>query len=58
MPTNIFQDPTNGLPKQDSQIVRVGMKQEDIGGRTSHLPTNVKSPDLAIQHVPNAGSKH
>ena len=58
MPTNIFQDPTKALPKSDEQIVRVGMKEQEIGGRTSHVPAPGKSGPLAISHVPNAGSKH
>lgn len=56
--TNIFVDPTKALPKKDEQIVRVGFEQLDIGGRTSHLPTNNKSDVMTLRHVPNAGSKH
>ena len=58
MATDIFRDPTKSLPKKDDQIVRVPMDQLDIGGRKSHLPGNPKSGALAVQHVPNAGSKH
>lgn len=58
MATNIFQDPTKSVPKSDEQIVRVGMKESEIGGRTSHVPSNIKSDKLGISHVPNAGSKH
>jgi hypothetical protein len=58
MATNIFQDPTKALPKKDEQIVRVGFEQQDLGWRTSHSPSNPKSGQLALQHVPNAGSKH
>lgn len=54
---DIFRDPTKSLPKSDSQIVRVDMKQLDIGGRTSHIPTPSKAGDMSIAHVPNAGSK-
>lgn len=56
---NLFQDATKSIPtKADSQVVRVDMEQLDIGGRKSHLPgQNPKSPDLAIRHVPNAGTK-
>ena len=54
---NIFQDPTKTVPKSDEQIVRVDMEQLDIGGRKSHLPAGQTSPDMAIVHVPNAGSK-
>jgi hypothetical protein len=56
--SSIFQDPTKALPKSDEQIVRVGMKEQEIGGRTSHIPTNIKSGQMGISHVPNAGSKH
>lgn len=58
MANNIFQDPTKALPKKDEQIVRIEFPQQDIGGRTSHIPGNIKSGVLAVQHVPNAGSKH
>jgi hypothetical protein len=54
---NIFQDPTKSLPKSDEQIVRVGMKESEIGGRTSHIPSPSTARDMAISHVPNAGSK-
>jgi hypothetical protein len=54
---NIFQDNTKSLPKSDSQIVRIGMKQSEIAGRTDHIPTPRVSGDMAISHVPNAGTK-
>ena len=54
---DIFRDSTKALPKSDSQIVRVDMKQLDMGGRTSHVPNPSKSGDMSISHVPNAGSK-
>jgi hypothetical protein len=54
---NIFNDPTKSLPKKDSQIVRVPFEQLELGGRTSHIPSNSKSGSMSIQHVPNAGSK-
>lgn len=57
MAANIFNDPTKALPKKDSQIIRVPFEQQDIGGRTSHIPSNPRSGSLAIQHIPNAGSK-
>ena len=57
MAQNIFQDPTKSVPKSDAQIVRVGMEQNDIGGRKSHLPSQSKSSDMSIDHVPNAGTK-
>lgn len=52
---DIFKDGTKTLPKSDPQIVRVNMDQSDIGGRKSHLPGQMKSGDLSISHVPNAG---
>ena len=54
---NLFQDPSKSVPqKADSQTVRVNMEEIEIGGRKSHLPAQSKSPDMAIQHVPNADS--
>ena len=54
---NIFQNPAKSLPmKADDQTVRVDMEELQIGGRKSHLPKTMKSPDMGIQHVPNAGS--
>lgn len=58
MATDIFRDPTKALPKKDEQIVRVPFEEQQIGGRTSHIPSNVKSGVLGVSHVPNAGSKH
>jgi hypothetical protein len=54
--TNIFTNPTKTVPRSDPQIIRVNMEEQEIGGRKSHLPPREKS-DLAISHVPNAGSK-
>ena len=52
---NIFHDSTKKMPKEpDAQIVRVGMKQNEIAGRKDHLPANMKSDKLAVQHT---GSK-
>ena len=53
---NIFQNSAKSIPESDEQIVRVGMKQIDIGGRTSHLPGQEMSPKMNISHVPNAGT--
>jgi len=53
---NIFQNATKTIPESDEQIVRVGMKQIEIQGRTSHLPAADKSSALGVSHVPNAGS--
>lgn len=55
MPTNIFQNATKTMPKQDDQIVRVSMKENEIAGRTDHLPTDEKSSEMALKHIPNAG---
>jgi len=52
---NIFQNPTKSVPESDEQIVRVSMKQIEIQGRTDHLPAQNKSPELPLNHVPNAG---
>ena len=57
MAQDIFRDPTKSLPKKDEQIIRVPMDELVIGGRKSHLPGNARSGPMAIQHVPNAGSK-
>lgn len=56
MAANIFQNSTKTVPKSDSQIIRVDMEQQDIGGRKSHLPSQERN-DLTIQHIPNAGTK-
>lgn len=53
---NIFQNNAKTVPTSDEQIVRVDMEQIDIGGRKSHLPAQMKSGVLALNHVPNAGS--
>lgn len=56
MSVNLFQNPAKSIPKSDEQIVRVSMEQIDIGGRKSHLPSQMTEGSLAISHVPNAGS--
>lgn len=55
--TNIYSDSTKQVPKSDDQIVRVTMKQNEIAGRTDHIPSGGKSSEMAISHVPNAGTK-
>ena len=51
---DIFRNPTKSLPKTaDSQIVRVPMTQQDLGGRTEHIPTPSPSDKMNIRHVPN-----
>lgn len=49
---DIFSDPTKKVPTGDSQIVRVDMETQQIGGRKSALPTQQKN-DAVISHVPN-----
>jgi len=56
MAVNIFQNPARSIPKSDEQIVRVDMEQDEIQGRKSHLPAQMKSMEMGISHVPNAGS--
>jgi len=54
---NIFQNPAKSVPmKADDQIVRIDMDKSDIGGRKSHLPSQMTSTELSISHVPNAGT--
>ena len=53
---NIFQNNAKSIPTSDEQIVRVNLEQNDIGGRKSHLPAQMKSGSLSINHVPNASS--
>jgi hypothetical protein len=54
---NIFQNNAKTVPmKADDQIVRVDLDKSDIGGRKSHLPAGMKSGELGLSHVPNAGS--
>jgi hypothetical protein len=53
---DLFRNPVKSIPTSDEQIVRVGMEQDDIQGRKSHLPAQEKSGALTISHVPNSGS--
>ena len=53
---NIFQNSSKAVPESDEQIVRIDMTKSDIGGRKSHLPSQMKSDSLGLSHVPNAGS--
>ncbi len=57
MPVNVFQNSTKSVPERDSQIIRVDMEQQDIGGRKSHLPARQKAADMSISHVPSADGK-
>lgn len=52
---NIFQNPTKMVPKSDPQIVRVTMKENEVAGRTDHMPKDSASPSMSISHVPNKG---
>ena len=52
---NIFQNNAKSVPENDEQIVRIDMTKQDIGGRKSHLPAQMKSEKMGLQHVPNAG---
>lgn len=51
---NVFQNSTKSVPSSDSQIVRVDMQEQQIGGRKSALPAQQKN-DATIAHVPNKG---
>lgn len=53
---DIFRNSTKSVPTSDEQIVRVPMDEIQIQGRKDHLPAQSKSPELPINHVPNAGS--
>ena len=53
---NIFQNNSKSVPENDEQIVRIDMTKSDIGGRKSHLPSQMKSDKMSLSHVPNAGS--
>lgn len=53
---DLFHNPVKSVPTSDEQIVRVGMEQDDIQGRKSHLPAQEKSGALTLSHVPNSGS--
>ena len=55
MAENIFQNPAKTVPKRDSQIIRVDFEKQDMSGH--NLPRSTPSPDLSIQHVPNAGTR-
>ena len=53
---NIVQNSPKSIPTSDPQIVRVDMEEAQIGGRKSHLPSQMKSTAMSLSHVPNAGS--
>jgi hypothetical protein len=54
---DVFKNPTMQVPKSDRQIIRVDMETQEIGGRKSSLPSQGKTDDLGIRHVPNADGK-
>jgi hypothetical protein len=51
MAVDIFRNPTMKLPKSDKQIIRVDMEEDQIQGQKQHLPGQMKSEILSIQHV-------
>ena len=53
---NIFQNNAKSVPESDEQIVRIDMTKSDIGGRKSHLPSQMKSDKMSLSHVPNTSS--
>ena len=53
---NIFNNSSKTVPESDEQIVRIDMTKSDIGGRKSHLPSQMKADKMAVSHVPNASS--
>lgn len=55
MAEDIFRNETKTVPKRDSQIVRVDFEKQDISGH--NVGRGQRSPDLSIQHVPNAGTR-
>jgi hypothetical protein len=50
---NIFQDSTQRMPKSDSQIKKIDFQASLL---KATVPTPNKEGDMAIRHVPNAGS--
>jgi hypothetical protein len=53
---DIFKNTAKTVPTSDDQIVRVAMDEIQIQGRKDHLPANMKSEKLPLNHVPNASS--
>lgn len=50
---NVFQDTTQRMPKSDSQIKKIDFQAPLL---KATVPTPNKEGDMAIRHVPNAGS--
>ena len=48
---DVFQNNTKAIPRQDSQIVRVPMDQNEIAGRKDHMPAQEKDSRMTIKHV-------
>jgi hypothetical protein len=53
---DIFRNNAKSIPTSDGQIIRVNMEEIEIGGRKSHLPASRVAGDMALSHVPNAGT--
>jgi hypothetical protein len=53
---DVFRNPAKSIPTSDEQIIRPDLESDDLQGRKSHLPAQMKSGSMGISHVPNAGS--
>lgn len=50
--SNIFEDKTRTIPRNDSRIVRVEFDKSDIGARKTHLSEIAAGrSDMSIVHV-------
>ncbi len=49
--SNIFEDKTKTLPKNDPRIVRVKFDENEIGARKSHISGVAPKNGNSIQHV-------
>ena len=50
---DLFQDKTSRMPKSDSQIKKIDFQASLL---KATVPTPNKEGDMAIRHVPNAGT--
>ena len=54
---NIYRDQSSRLPQHaendNPEIDRLDLTVNEIGGRKSHMPGQIKSPVLTMQHMPN-----
>ena len=54
---NIYRTETRSLPQHaendNPDIDRLDLTVNEIGGRKSHMPGQIKSPVLTMQHIPN-----